>query len=73
MQVTGDKAAAILGVGGRSGSARARAGTIGVVRIGVEVEREVGAEVRMEVGAEVKMATAEEIRFEVGVGSSGKS
>jgi hypothetical protein len=73
MQVAGDKAAAILGVGGGVGSARAGAGTIGVVKIGVEVGREVGAEVGMEVGAEVGMATAEEIGFEVGVGSSGKS
>jgi hypothetical protein len=73
MQVAGDKAAAILGVGGGVGSPRAGAGTISVVRIGVEVRREVGAEVGIKVGAEVRMTTAKEIRFEVRVGSSGKS
>jgi hypothetical protein len=73
MQVAGDKAAAILSIGGGVGSARARAGTIGVVRIGVEVGREVGVKVRIEVGAEVEIATAEEIRFKVRVSSSGKS
>jgi hypothetical protein len=84
MQVAGDKAAAILDVGGGVGSAKAGARTIGVVRIGVKVGREVGAEVGIEVGAEVRMATAGEIRkagsvvggfegFEVRVGSSGKS
>jgi hypothetical protein len=73
MQVAGDKAAAILDVGDRVGSARAGAETIGVVRVGAEVGREVGAEVGMEVGTEVRMATAEEIGFEVEVGSSGKS
>jgi hypothetical protein len=84
MRVTGDKAAAILGVGGGVGSARTGAETIGVVRIGVEVGMAVGAEVGMKVGAEVGMATAGEIRkagsvvegfegFEVEVGSSGKS
>jgi hypothetical protein len=68
MQVAGDKAAAILGVGGGVGSARAGAETIGVVRI----------------GAEVGIATAEEIGragsivrvfggLEVRVRSSGKS
>jgi hypothetical protein len=73
MQVAGDKAAANLGVSGGVGSARARAGTIGVVRIGVKVRREVGAELGIEVSAEVRMATAEEVGFEVRVGSSGKS
>jgi hypothetical protein len=68
MQVAGDKAAAILGVGGGVSSARAGAETIGV----------------MGVGAEVGMATAGEIgragsivrvfgRFKVRVRSSGKS
>jgi hypothetical protein len=68
MQVAGDKAAAILGVGGGVSSAIARAETIGVVRI----------------GAEVGIATAEEIGragsivrvfggLEVRVRSSGKS
>jgi hypothetical protein len=68
MQVAGDKAAAILGVGGGVSSARARAETIGIVRV----------------GAEVRMTTAEEIkraglivrvfgRFKVRVRSSGKS
>jgi hypothetical protein len=61
MRVAGDKAVAILGVGGGVGSARAGAETISVVRIGVEVRKEVGAEVGMEVGAEVRIATAEEI------------
>jgi hypothetical protein len=73
MQVAGDKAAAILGVGGGVGSARAGAGTIGVVRIGVEVGREVGAKVGMEISAEVRMATAEDVGFKVRVSSSGKS
>jgi hypothetical protein len=61
MQVAGDKAAAILGVGGGVGSAGAGAETIGVVRVSVEVGREVSTEVRMDVSAEVRMATAGKI------------
>jgi hypothetical protein len=75
MQVAGDKAAAILGVSGGVSSARAGAGTIGVVKV--------GAKVGMAVSAEARIATAEEIgrtglivgvfgRFEVEVKSSGK-
>jgi hypothetical protein len=76
MQVAGDKAAAILGVGDRISSAGAGAETIGVVRVGAEVE--------MEVSVEARMATAEKIRrtgsivrvfekFKVKVGSFNKS
>jgi hypothetical protein len=73
MQVAGNKAAAILGVGGRVGSTRARAEIISVIKIGVEVRREVSAKVRIEVSIKVKIATTKEIRFEVKVGFSGKS
>jgi hypothetical protein len=84
MQVTGDKAAVILGVGGGVSSAGAGAGTIGIVKVGTKVGIAVGAEAGIEVGAEAGMATAEEIRrtgsiigvferFKVKVGSSGKS
>jgi hypothetical protein len=68
MQVAGDKAAAILGVGDRVSSAIVKAKTIGVIRI----------------GAEVRIATTEKIRrtgsivrvfgeLKVRVRSSGKS
>jgi ribosomal protein L14 len=84
MQVAGDKAAAILGVSGGVGSAKAGAETISIIRVGVEVKKEVSAKVGIEVGAEVRIATAGEIRkagsvvrgfkgFEVKVGFSGKS
>jgi hypothetical protein len=66
MQVAGDKAAAILGVGGGVGSAKAGAETIGVVRIGVEVGMAVGAEVGMEVGTEVGMKVGTEVGMKVG-------
>jgi head-tail adaptor len=86
MQVAGDKAAAILGVGGRVGSARARAETIGIVRVSVKVRREVSAKVRIKVSTEIRMATTKKIRrtrtgliirvfrgFKVRVRSSGES
>jgi hypothetical protein len=73
MQVASDKATAILDVDNRVGSARAEARTISIVRIGVEVRKEVSAKVRIEVDAKVRIATTEEIGFKVGVGSSGKS
>jgi hypothetical protein len=37
MQVTGDKAAVILGVGDRVSSAKAGAGTIGIIKVGAKV------------------------------------
>jgi hypothetical protein len=77
MQVAGDKAAAILGVGGGVSSAGAGAGTIGVVKIGAKVGMAVdaeagiatetigvvgaGAEAGMAVGAEAGIATTKEI------------
>jgi hypothetical protein len=86
MQVAGDKAAAILGVGDRVGFAEAGAETIGVVKVSIKVGREVSAKVRMKVGAEVGMATEGKIRrtrtgsivrvfggFKIGARSSGKS
>jgi hypothetical protein len=51
-----------LGVSGGVGSAGAGAETIGVVRVSVEVRREVSTEVRIDVSAEVRMATAGKIR-----------
>jgi hypothetical protein len=52
MQVTSNKAVAILGIGARVSSAKAGADTIDVVR---------SAEVRIKVGAKVGIATVGEI------------
>jgi hypothetical protein len=67
MQVASDKAA-ILGVRGRVSSTRARAETIGVVGVGVEVGIATAGEIGR-TGSIVGVFRG----FEVGVGSCGKS
>jgi hypothetical protein len=84
MQVAGDKAAAILGVGGGVSSAEAGAEIIGVVGVGAEVRMAAESIGVVRVGAEGGIVTAGEIgragsivrvfgRFKVKVRSSGKS
>jgi hypothetical protein len=77
MQVAGDKAAAILGVGGGVSSARAGAETVGVVRVGAELGKNVGVGVGIEVSTDVRIEVDAEVGIkvvvEVRVASSGKS
>jgi hypothetical protein len=78
MQVAGDKAAAILGVGGGVSSAGAGAETTSVVRVGAELGIDVGVgvgtepgidvgvEVGIDVGADVRIGVGAVVGMEVG-------